>query len=60
MLVLSRKVGEQILIGDSVVVTVVRINPQEVRIGIKAPGECEIVRTELIAASQAKEPALGR
>jgi carbon storage regulator len=60
MLVLSRKVGEQILIGDSVVVTVVRINPQEVRIGIKAPGEFEIVRTELIATSQANEPALGR
>jgi carbon storage regulator len=60
MLVLSRKVGEEILIGDSVVVTVVRINPHEVRIRIKAPGEVEIVRTELVATSRGNEPALGR
>jgi carbon storage regulator len=61
MLVLSRKIGEQILIGDSVVVTVVRINPQEVRIGIEAPSEVEIVRTELVAtAHDSSEPALGR
>ena len=58
MLVLSRKIGEQILVGESVVVTVVRISPQEVRIGIEAPSDVEIVRTELIAASQARnEPA---
>lgn len=60
MLVLSRKVGEEILIGDSVVVTVVRINAQEVRIGVKAPSQVEIVRTELVtASSRDNEPALG-
>jgi carbon storage regulator len=60
MLVLSRKVSEQILIGDSVVVTVVRINPQEVRIGIQAPPEVEIVRTELVASTHGnEEPAFG-
>jgi carbon storage regulator len=52
MLVLSRKIGEQILIGDSIVVTVVRISPHEVRIGIEAPPKVEIARTELIAASE--------
>jgi carbon storage regulator len=56
MLVLSRKAGEQILIGDSIVVTVVRINPQEVRIGIEAPSDVEIVRTELV--SQARSEAV--
>jgi len=60
MLVLSRKIGEQILIGNSVVVTVVRINPNEVRIGVEAPSEVEIVRTELVAASHHRqEPAFG-
>ena len=61
MLVLSRKIGEQILIGDSVVVTVVRIGPQEVRIGVEAPSEVEIVRTELVETVHgSREPALGR
>lgn len=47
MLVLSRKPGEQILIGDQVKVTVVRITPNSVRIGIEAPREMQIVREEL-------------
>lgn len=53
MLVLSRKVGEQILIGDSITVTVVRVNPNDVRIGIEAPADVEILRTELIAVAGA-------
>ncbi|MBW3540019.1 MAG: carbon storage regulator [Planctomycetes bacterium] len=47
MLVLSRKPGERIMIGDEVVVTVVRIGPNNVRIGIDAPAEMNIVREEL-------------
>lgn len=47
MLVLSRKPGERILIGDQVKVTIVRITPNSVRIGIEAPKEMEIVREEL-------------
>jgi carbon storage regulator len=47
MLVLSRKVGERIQIGDDVTITVVRINPTAVRIGIDAPGDCAIVREEI-------------
>jgi carbon storage regulator len=59
MLVLSRKVGEQLLIGESIVVSVVRISPNEVRIGIEAPQEVEIARTELLQAIQEhREPAL--
>ena len=47
MLVLSRKAGERILIGDDVAITVVRIGPNSVRIGIEAPKEMNIVREEL-------------
>ena len=47
MLVLSRKTGERILIGDDVAVTVVRIGPNAVRVGIEAPRSTNIVREEL-------------
>ena len=47
MLVLSRKVGERILIGDHVTVTVVRITGGGVRLGIEAPSEMAVIREEL-------------
>ena len=47
MLVLSRKTGERIMIGDQVTITVVRIGPNNVRIGIEAPRDMNIVREEL-------------
>ncbi len=46
MLVLSRKVGQQILIGDRIAVTVVRIGPKAVRIGIEAPDGVPIARSD--------------
>lgn len=48
MLVLTRKVGEKILVGDNIVITVVRVMPNAVRIGIQAPHGVNIVREELI------------
>lgn len=47
MLVLSRKPGERILIGENIAVTIVRIGPNTVRLGIDAPRELNIVREEL-------------
>jgi len=47
MLVLSRKVGEKILIGDSIAVTVVRVAPGVVRLGVDAPAHLAIVREEI-------------
>lgn len=47
MLVLSRKPGERILIGEDIAVTIVRIGPNTVRIGIDAPRTMNIVRDEL-------------
>jgi carbon storage regulator len=55
MLVLTRKTGEKILVGDDVVVTVVRIGPNTVRIGIDAPKAMNIVRQELDVAVTGEE-----
>lgn len=49
MLVLSRKPGERILIGENVAITIVRIGPNTVRLGIDAPRDMNIVREELCA-----------
>lgn len=49
MLVLSRKVGETIRIGDDITIMVVRIRPDQVGLGIDAPKDVTIVRTELLA-----------
>ena len=54
MLVLSRKVGERILIGDNIAVTVVRVAQGVVRLGVEAPQETPIVREELKNAAKVK------
>lgn len=50
MLVLSRKVGERILLGENIVLSVVRIGPNTVKIGIDAPKDMNIVREELVTS----------
>lgn len=57
MLVLSRKVGEAIQIGDNIEVMVVRIGPGVVRIGVVAPKEMSIVRDEIGTRRGTNEPA---
>jgi carbon storage regulator len=47
MLVLTRKVGDEIVIGDNVRVTVVAVKGQQVRIGISAPKEVVVDRKEV-------------
>jgi carbon storage regulator len=47
VLVVSRKVGERILIGDQITVTVIKVGSGGVRIGIQAPRELAVVREEL-------------
>ena len=47
MLVLSRKVGERIWIGEDIAITVVRISNNGVRLGIDAPHELAVVSEEL-------------
>jgi len=48
MLVLNRKIGERIVIGGDIVVTVVRVQGKQVRIGIEAPLSVSIRRKELL------------
>lgn len=58
MLVLSRKVGERILIGDKISVTIVKIGHGGVRIGVEAPPELAVVREELARELERTERAL--
>ncbi len=57
MLVLSRKPGESIVIGDEIVLTVVEVRGDQVRIGIDAPRAIAVhrkeVHDELVAANRA-------
>ena len=47
MLVLSRKEAERIRLGDSIIVTVVRVSGDKVRLGIEAPANVLVLRDEL-------------
>jgi carbon storage regulator len=47
MLVLTRKAGERILIGDDIVITVVRTGRDAIRIGVDAPRAVSVIREEL-------------
>jgi len=60
MLVLTREVGEFMLIGDSIEIRVLRIDGQQVRLGIVAPRESSIVRGELIEDIRAETTSAAR
>jgi carbon storage regulator len=47
MLVLSRKQSQRIRLGDSIVITVVRVAGDKVRLGIEAPRDMLVLRDEL-------------
>ena len=47
MLVLSRKESEKVLLGDDIVLTIVRLSGDRVRLGIEAPTDMLILREEL-------------
>lgn len=57
MLVLSRKATQQIQIGDNIVVTIVQVKGHGVKIGIEAPDNVRIVRSEI--AGEANQPVAG-
>ena len=59
MLVLTRKVKQQIQIGESIVITILQIRGQTVRVGIEAPQQVRVVRSEIAhlpAGTQASQP----
>ncbi len=55
MLVLSRKVGERLLIGEGVVLTVLGIRGKQVRLGLAAPETVSILREEVSTATRPSE-----
>lgn len=57
MLVLSRKLGEKIFIGENICITVVDIDRGKIRLGIEAPRDVKIFREELLPHSQQQEIA---
>lgn len=57
MLVLSRKESQRIRVGDSIVVTIVKIAGDKVRVGIKAPDDVLVLRDELETWEQPAEGA---
>ena len=48
MLVLSRKAGEKLQIGENITVTILEAHGRTLRLGIEAPDDIRIVRSELI------------
>jgi len=51
MLVLSRKVNEKVMIGNDIVITIVKVDRNQVRIGIEAPGHVPVYREEILPAN---------
>lgn len=56
MLVLTRKVQQQLMIGDQIRITVVRIKGNTVRLGIEAPRAMRVVRAELSSNAEPAKP----
>jgi carbon storage regulator len=57
MLVISRKAGEKICLGDDVVITVLELSGSVVRLGIEAPSDVPVYRYELWAAMREENRA---
>ncbi len=60
MLVLSRRVGESLVIGDDITVTVIEVRGDTVRLGVDAPRHVRVHRAEVIAAVKAENAAAAR
>ena len=55
MLILTRRVGETLMIGDEVTVTVLGVKGSQVRIGVNAPKEVAVHREEIYERIKAEE-----
>ena len=57
MLVLSRKLNEKIVIDGGIVITVVKVDRNQVRLGIEAPDHVGVFREEILETRRAAVPA---
>ncbi|MGA2379601.1 MAG: carbon storage regulator CsrA [Spirochaetia bacterium] len=57
MLILARRIGESIMVGDQVEISVVDIKGDQVKLGIKAPSQVKVYRREVYAAIQEENRA---
>jgi len=60
MLVLTRKIGQSVMIGDSIQVTLIEIRGEQVRLGISAPMSVSVRRKELLDRDGASVDAKGK
>ena len=58
MLILTRRVGETVMIGDDVAITVLRVKGNQVRLGVNAPKTVSVQREEIFQRIQ-QEPTSG-
>ncbi len=56
MLVLTRQLGESLLIGDTVKIVVLEARGNQIRLGIDAPSEVRVLRQELSGTPAAAKP----
>jgi carbon storage regulator len=57
MLILTRKTGEKIIIGDDITISVIEVRGDQVRIGVDAPKNVKVYREEVLAAIKAENQA---
>ena len=60
MLILTRKVGETVLIGENIRIMVVQVRGKQIRLGIEAPPDLLVLRTEEKPDSEKKPNASTR
>jgi carbon storage regulator len=60
MLILTRRVGESLMVGDNITVTVLGVKGNQVRIGVNAPKDVAVHREEIYQRIQEDAPAAGK
>lgn len=58
MLVLTRKIEESIQIGDDIKIKIIEINGNVVALGIEAPRDINVVRTEVLEAAESEKKSI--